>query len=95
MTNWVARYEEGYTSADGATVVLTDELHDEHPWSSPDEAMQHWLNRKDLASPNAQAYGNGLQQIEDVRARSEFAVLGVVTVWRRVTFQSPADVGSA
>lgn len=95
MTDWVARYEEGYVTVDGAAVVLTDELHYEHPWSAPDEAMQHWLNRKDLASPNTQAYGNGLQQTDDVRARGEFAALGVVAVWRRVTFQIPADVGSA
>ena len=87
--------EEGYVTAEGATVVLADELHDEHPWSSPDEAMQHWSNREDLASPNARAYGNGLQQTDDVRARSEFGALGVVAVWRRVTFQASADVGSA
>lgn len=95
MTNWVARYEEGYVTAEGATVVLTDELHEKHPWNSPDEAMQHWSLREELVSPGVAAYGNGLQQTDDVRARSEFAALGVVAVWRRVTFQSPADVGSA
>ena len=95
MTDWVARYQEGYVTADGATVVLTDELHDEHPWDSPDDAMQHWSNRRDLLSSGVETYGNGLQQTDDVRARSEFAALGVVAVWRRVTFQIPADVGSA
>lgn len=95
MTDWVARYEEGYVTVDGTTVLLTDELHGEHPWDSPDDAMMHWANRTDLLSSGVELYGNGLQQIDDVRARSEFAAIGVVAVWRRVTFQMPADVGSA
>lgn len=90
MSEWVARYEEGYITADGESTTLTDELHRDHPWNSPAEARAHWSGRKDLASAGVESYGNGLQQTDDVGARSEFAVLGVVAVWRRVTFQLAA-----
>lgn len=92
MSAWIARYEEGYITADGESVTLADDLHRDQPWESPAEAQAHWSNRRDLASRGVEAYGNGLQQTDDVRARSEFAVLGVVAVWRRVTFHR--DVGS-
>lgn len=88
MSGWIARYEEGYTTSDGESVKLTDELHCDQPWQSPAEAQAHWSNRKDLTSSGVEAYGNGLQQTDDVRARAEFAALGVASVWRRVTFQT-------
>ncbi|MGV8882564.1 MAG: hypothetical protein ACOH19_10450 [Rhodoglobus sp.] len=94
MTYWIARYEEGYVTADGETVTLSDELHRKHPWLSPEDAMRHWANRKDLAQAEVETYGNGLQQTDDVRARSEFAALGVTAVWRRVTFQTEVDANT-
>ncbi len=90
MSDWIARYEEGYITTSGESVTLTDELHRDQPWLSPDDAHAHWSKRQDLASPNVKPYGNGLQQTDDVRARGEFAVLGVVAVWRRVTFETAA-----
>ena len=87
MSDWIARYEEGYITRNGQSVTLADELHRDQPWRSPDEAHAHWSTRKDLASPAVRPYKNGLQQVDDVRARGEFAALGVVAVWRRVTFE--------
>lgn len=87
MSAWIARYEEGYVTANGATVMITDELHHEHPWDSHADAVQHLSSRTDLAGPGVRPVGNGLQQTDDVRARPEFAALGVVAIWRRVTFQ--------
>lgn len=86
MSNWIARYEEGYTTADGASVTLTDALHERHPWESPEEARRHWSIRKDLAPPGASRFRNGLMQTDDVSSRREFRALGVVSIWRRVTF---------
>ena len=91
MSDWIARYEEGYITTNGESVTLTDELHQDQPWLSPAEAHAHWSKRHDLASPDVQRYGNGLQQTDDVRARGEFAALGVVAVWRRVTFETAAS----
>ena len=90
LSDWIARYEEGYITSYGASVTLSDELHHDQPWLSPDEAQAHWSKRKDLASPDVQPYGNGLQQSDDVSARGEFVVLGVIAVWRRVTFETAA-----
>ena len=86
--DWIARYEEGYVTTDGESITLTHELHREHPWGSPAEAQTHWARREDLASRDVTAHGNGLQQSDDVRDRPAFAALGVVTIWRRVTFES-------
>jgi len=87
MNDWSARYEEGYIDADGSVVQLADELHDPSPWTSPDDALRQWSRREDLASSNVASYRNGLQQTDDVRGRPEFAVLGVVAIWRRVSFE--------
>ncbi len=87
MNEWSARYEEGYIAADGWEVQLADELHDISPWGSPDDALRQWSSREDLTSTNVASYRNGLQQTDDVRGRPEFAVLGVVTIWRRVSFE--------
>jgi hypothetical protein len=91
MHGWIARYEEGYFTNDGECVTLTDELYCDHPWRSPSEAIDQWAARKDLVASGVEIYGNGLQQIDDVHARPEFAVLGVATVWRRVTFRRAAQ----
>lgn len=88
MSDWIARYEEGYITSNGESVTLTDELHRDQPWLSPAEAQAHWARRKDLASPGVQLFGNGLQQTDYVGARGEFAALGVIAVWRRVTFDT-------
>ena len=87
MSDWVARYQEGYITIEGKSVTLVDELHTDHPWHSPSNARAHWANREDLASPEVEFYGNGLEQVHDVRARREFRSLDVAAVWRRVTFQ--------
>ena len=84
--DWIARYEEGYVTTDGESITLTHELQREHPWRSPAEAQAHWAKREDLASRYVTAHGNELQQSDDVRDRPAFAALGVVTIWRRVTF---------
>lgn len=86
MDRWIARYEEGYVTATGDTVTLLDELHHRHPWRDPEHAQAHWGERADLAAPTAAQFGNGLMQRDDVRERPEFAALGVVEIWRRVTF---------
>jgi hypothetical protein len=52
----------------------------------------HWSKRHDLPSPDVHSFGNELQQTDDVRARGEFTALGVVAVWRRVTFLSCAQI---
>ncbi len=83
---WIARYEEGYVTATGDTVTLLDQLHRRHPWRDPEHAREHWGKRADLAAPTAAQFGNGLMQRDDVRERPEFAALGVVEIWRRVTF---------
>src|SRR4051794_2424715 len=96
MTDWIARYEEGYVTVEGATVTLTDQLHDEHPWESPKDAARWWSSRADLTGPGVDRFGNGLQQTDDVRERPEFEALHVVSIWRRVTFQlTPVGVGFA
>ena len=87
MSNWIARYEEGYITTGGESVTLTDELHQRHPWRSPEEARLHWSMRGDLAPPRSTTYRNGLMQTDDVRDRRAFLALGVVAIWRRVTFQ--------
>ena len=86
MARWVARYEEGYVTAAGEAVTLIDELHRTHPWRDPEHARTHWARRSDLSNGSATHYGNGLMQRDTVRDRSEFAALGVVEIWRRVTF---------
>jgi hypothetical protein len=86
MSDWITRYEEGYLTTDGESITLTDELHREHPWRSPAEAQAHWSKREDLASLDMTTSGNGFQQTDDVRTRRAFAELGVVAIWRRVTF---------
>lgn len=90
MSDWVARYEEGYVTADGTTITITNEVHGEHPWESPGDAMSHWATRADLAGPGARRVGNGLQQSEHVGERAEFAALHVAIIWRRVTFEVAA-----
>jgi len=86
MDRWIARYEEGYVTAEGEIVVLEDTLHRRHPWRNPADALAHWSQRADLAAPSAAKFGNGLMQQDDVRERAEFIALGVVEIWRRVTF---------
>lgn len=86
MTTWIARYEEGYVTSQGECVTLTDELYPEHPWRDPAHARRHWAERPDLAGPGVGPHGNGLMQRDDVRKRPEFAQLGVIEIWRRVTF---------
>ena len=86
MAEWIARYEEGYVTDAGDTVVLTDELRGSQTWGSPEAAMEHWRGRKELAEADVSAYGNGLRQFDDVGARAEFVRLGVVRIWRRITF---------
>ena len=90
MTVWVARYQEGYTTEDGETVILVDKEYREHPWPSPEVAVRYWLSRTDLTGAGTHRVGNGLQQTDDVRERSEFATLHVTTIWRRVTFEHPS-----
>lgn len=87
MGSWVARYEEGYVSDDGSDVTLVQETHHSIPWSSPEEALQHWESRDDLKGPEVERFGNGVQQVHDVTERPEFRALRVVRIWRRVTFQ--------
>lgn len=86
MNSWIARYEEGFTTSMGDTVTLADELHAAHPWSDPEHARRNWSERPDLSGPAVTVYGNGLMQRDDVRSRPDFARLGVVEIWRRVTF---------
>lgn len=86
MAEWIARYEEGYVTDVGETMTMTDELRESQTWGSPAAAMEHWRGRKELAEADVSAYGNGLQQFDDVSARAEFARLGVVRIWRRITF---------
>jgi hypothetical protein len=86
MTEWVARYEEGYVTAAGESVTIADELHTQHPWRSPDDATDHWSRREDLAGSDTHVLRNGLEQTHDVSGRPEFTVLSVVSIWRRVTF---------
>lgn len=86
MVRWVARYEEGYVSDDGSDVTLLEELHHDIPWSTPEEALQHWGSREDLRGPDVKTFANGLQQVHDVKERPEFRALHVVSIWRRVTF---------
>lgn len=84
---WIARYEDGFMTNDGERCAVTDTLHVEHPWTSPDEALSHWAFVGDLNRPSVQRYGNGLMQVDDVSADPRFAELGVAAIWRRVTFQ--------
>ena len=86
MARWIRRYEEGYISVDGETIKLSDELHRAPGWPSPEEAVKYWQTGLGLQGPTVSAYSNGLQQIDDVCDRAEFAALGVVRIWRRVTF---------
>lgn len=86
MRRWVARYEEGYVTSSGVTVVLVDEFHRSHPWRDPREARKHWSKRPDLQGPDVTHYENGLMQRDFVHDRAEFARLDVVEIWRRVTF---------
>lgn len=86
MGGWAARYEDGYTTNDGASVTVTDRQFDAQPWDTPGTAVRHWASRPDLRGPGVRAYGNGLEQVDDVRARPEFAALGIASIWRRVTF---------
>jgi hypothetical protein len=86
MTDWIARYEEGCVTAGGAVMLLTDRLHRDHPWPSPEDALRGWLSRADLQGPDVHRYGNGLEQVDDVRGRPDFRAVDVVSIWRRVTF---------
>lgn len=86
MGRWIARYEEGYVTAAGDDVKLSDDLHPDHPWRDPIHAREHWAARSDLSGPAATQFGNGLMQRDDVHERPEFAALGVIEIWRRVTF---------
>nr|RZI36689.1 hypothetical protein BJQ95_00905 [Cryobacterium sp. SO1] len=90
MSEWVARYEEGYITADGASITLVDEIHHDHLWESPEDAVHQWAARVDLQGSGVQRVGNGLQQTDDVRERPEFDRFGVVSIWRRVTFERTA-----
>lgn len=87
MTHWTARYEDGYMTEEGATVTLTDRVYDDQPWASPETALQYWTSTG-LKGRGVRRYLNGLQQTVDVRRTKEFASLGVVTIWRRVSFTS-------
>jgi hypothetical protein len=87
MSDWIARYEEGYVTAEGETVTVSAELHRELPWRSPDEAIRHWSMRPDLSGSNVRQVGNGIEQTESVSNRPEFSTLFVVSIWRRVTFE--------
>lgn len=86
MVQWIARYEEGYVTAAGEIVTLADQLHHEHPWRDPEHARRHWSQRQDLRAPFVTTFDNGLMQRDDVRHRLEFSSIGVVEIWRRVTF---------
>ena len=74
---------------DGESVILTNVIHTNQPWASPAHALRHWAAHADFTGPGLRRGGNGLQQSEDVRERSEFATLHVSTNWRQVTFERP------
>lgn len=87
MSCWVGRYEEGYVSAEGEVVTITDDLRTKHGWISPEQAVASWRQRRDLQGTSVTDYGNGLQQIDDVSGREEFARRGVIKIWRRISFE--------
>lgn len=87
MSNWIARYEEGYVSPEGIRVSLGAQLYEQHPWATPEEALAHWRKRPDLAGPDVRKAGNGLEQEVSVASRPDFAAVGAVAIWRRVTFE--------
>lgn len=86
MNEWIARYEEGYVRSDGDRVRLTSELHEQHPWKTPEAARAHWHTRPDLVGPDVTPYKNGLEQLVSVAAHPGFSEVDVIAIWRRVTF---------
>ncbi len=94
MGEWIARYEEGFVTTAGLVECLTNQVHEEVPWRTPADARRHWSRRADLSGPDVRPYGNGFEQIHDVRDQPEFALLGVVTIWRRVSFISLKEASS-
>ncbi|PZR01582.1 MAG: hypothetical protein DI536_37590, partial [Archangium gephyra] len=62
MSNWIARYEEGYVTPEGIRVLLGTQLFEQHPWATPEQALAHWRKRPDLAGPDVRNAGNGLEQ---------------------------------
>jgi hypothetical protein len=87
MVKWLARYQEGFVTSEGASVQLTNAVYDDHPWGSPADALRHWSSRDDLLGADVEVYGNGIQQTDDVSQRPEFRALRVSKIWRRVTFE--------
>lgn len=93
MSDWTARYEDGYVTHDRVSVTLTDIPYWEQPWETPDEALDHWRSTG-LNGGGIDPYLNGLQQCVDVQDRAEFVAAGVSSIWRRVSFVGLASAGS-
>jgi len=91
MNDWLARYEEGYITIAGMHIPLASELHEQHPWSSPEAALAHWRARPDLAGSDVRPYKNGLEQLVSVVDHPGFSAVDVVAIWRRVTFLRRAE----
>lgn len=85
-SQWIARYEEGYVTGSGDWVTLERRESREHAWTSPELAIRHWEGSGEFARPTVSRYANGKQEVDDVSRRPEFSRLGVVKIWRRLTF---------
>jgi hypothetical protein len=90
MSDWTARYEEGYLTDAGANVTITDSLYRDQLWRSARAALQYWKSTG-LEGPGVHAYGNGLEQTVNVGDRAEFVAVHVSTIWRRVSFVSAGN----
>lgn len=85
---WVAKYEEGFVDARGLRVSISSQIVVDHGWESPDDAIARWRERGDFENTNTLELDNGKEEHSDVRSFEAFARLGIVEIWRRITFHS-------
>ena len=84
---WLARYEEGYISKGGEVVTVSNTVHREHGWGSPDSALETWESRGDFDDTGTRRLTHGKEQFDDVSDRPEFQELAIAKLWRRITFE--------
>lgn len=87
VTEWTARYREGFVTTAGETVVLQDECTRSHGWPSPIAAMEEWDRRGDFSLKGTSRLPLGKRRAEDVSTDPRFAGLGVASIWQEITFE--------
>lgn len=88
MSRWSARYEEGFVNDLGQRVTVTSEAMPAMQWDSARQAAGQCAKWAESIGPGVRALPKGFEQTDDVAERPEFKALGIVRIWRRVTFVS-------